>query len=96
MGNRLRLSDDAIAENLKASQRRNGLPPSPSLDSGDFEDAHNQPYVRLLSTRSRQGTISARVELDVEQAGKVRRREVTVLDGLPSTASRCWPTASPR
>ena len=45
------------------------------------EDAHNRPYVRLLSTRSRRGTISARVELDVEQTGKVRRREVTVLDG---------------
>lgn len=45
------------------------------------EDAHNQPYVRLLSTRSSRGTISARVELDVEQAGQVRRREVTVLDG---------------
>ncbi|MCY3966313.1 MAG: DEAD/DEAH box helicase family protein [Acidobacteria bacterium] len=45
------------------------------------EDAHNRPYVRLLSTRSKQGTVSARVELDVERAGKVIRQEVTVLDG---------------
>ena len=45
------------------------------------EDAHNRPYVRLISTRNRRGTIDAKVELDVEQAGKVKRREVTVLDG---------------
>ena len=49
--------------------------------SATVEEAHNRPYVRLLSTRSRRGAISARVELDMEQADKVRRREVTVLDG---------------
>ena len=49
--------------------------------SATVEDAHNRPYVRLLSTRNRRGAISAKVELDVEQAGKVKRREITVLDG---------------
>ena len=49
--------------------------------SATVEDAHNRPYVRLLSTRSDRRTVSARVELDVEKAGKVKRREVTVLDG---------------
>ena len=49
--------------------------------SATIEAAHNKPYVRLLSTSNRRGVISARVELDVEVAGKVRRREMTVQDG---------------
>ncbi len=109
-GNRLSLPDDQILANLNDVQFRNGLPPSASLDSGDFtvemetgtgktyvylrtifeqievasatvEDAHNKPYVRLVSTRNQRGTISAKIELDVETAAGVRRREVTVQDG---------------
>ena len=49
--------------------------------SATIEDAHNKPYVRLLSTTNKRGDISARVELDVEVAGRVRRREMTVQDG---------------
>ncbi len=49
--------------------------------SATIEDAHNKPYARLLSTSNKRGDISARVELDVEVAGKVRRREKTVQDG---------------
>ena len=49
--------------------------------SATVEDAHNRPYVRLVSTKSRRGTVSARIEVDVEKAGKVKRQEVTVLDG---------------
>ena len=49
--------------------------------SATVEDAHNRPYVRLLSTDNRRSTVSARVELDVESGGKVRRRETTVMDG---------------
>ena len=49
--------------------------------SATIEDAHNKPYVRLLSTSNRRGVISARVELDVDVAGTVRRREKTVQDG---------------
>ena len=49
--------------------------------SATIEDAHNMPYVRLLATSNRSGVISARVELDVEVAGIVRRREKTVKDG---------------
>ena len=45
------------------------------------EAAHNKPYVRFLSARNRRGVISAAVELDVEGAGGVRRREKTVQDG---------------
>ena len=49
--------------------------------SATVEDAHNTPYVRVLSTNSRRGVISARVELDVETKGGVRRKTVTVQDG---------------
>ena len=48
--------------------------------SATVEDAHNKPYVRLMSTRNQRGTISAKVELDVETAAGVRRRAVNVLD----------------
>ena len=49
--------------------------------SATVEDAHNRPYVRLISTSNKRGVISARVELDVEVAGRVRRYERTVQDG---------------
>ena len=48
--------------------------------SATVEDAHNRPYVKLLSTDNKGGTISARVELDVESAGRVRREEKNVMD----------------
>ena len=58
--------------------------------SATVEDAHNRPYVRLISTTNRRGVISARVELDVEVAGRVRRAERTVQDGddLEQTTGR--------
>ncbi len=49
--------------------------------SATVEDAYNKSYVRLLSTRNQRGTISAGVELDVETATEVRRRQVFVQDG---------------
>ena len=46
------------------------------------EGAHNKPFVRLLAVNSKRGTVTARVELDVEMAaGSVRRQERTVQDG---------------
>ena len=42
---------------------------------------HNKPYVRLLAVSNKRGVISARVELDVETAGRVQRREIAVQDG---------------
>lgn len=59
--------------------------------SATVEDAHNKPYVRLVSVSNKKGTISARVELDMHAAsGKVRRQEVTVQDGdnLEQTTGR--------
>ena len=59
--------------------------------SATVEDAHNRPYVRLVSTHNRRGVISARVEIDVEtRSGGVRRRECVVQDGddLEQTTGR--------
>ena len=59
--------------------------------SATVEDAHNKPYVRLVSVSNRRGSISARVELDVgAKGGGVRRQEVTVQDGddLEQTTDR--------
>ncbi|MBM5810910.1 MAG: restriction endonuclease subunit R [Gammaproteobacteria bacterium] len=54
------------------------------------ENAHNRPYVRLVSVSNRRGSISAKVELDVETTTGVQRREVPVQDGddLEQTAKR--------
>ena len=54
------------------------------------EDAHNKPYVRVVSTSNRRGDISATVELDVENGGGVRRTERRVHDGddLEQTTGR--------
>ncbi|TCO36323.1 type III restriction-modification system endonuclease [Dokdonella fugitiva] len=45
------------------------------------EDAHNKPFVRLVSVANKRGTISARVELDVATASGVKRQELVVSDG---------------
>jgi len=51
IGNRLTLLDDEIFENLRNIQLRNGLPPSPTLRSGDFtvemETGTGKTYVYL-------------------------------------------------
>lgn len=55
-----------------------------------MEDAHNKPFVRLLAVSNKRNVISALVELDVQTAGGVRRREVAVQDSddLEQTAKR--------
>lgn len=44
------------------------------------DGAHNKPYVRFLSSKSQRGTVTAKVELDVQQGSSVRRVEKTVQD----------------
>ena len=58
--------------------------------SATVEDAHNKPYVHLVSTSNQRGTVSAKVELDVELAGGVRRQVKVVQDGddLEQTTGR--------
>ena len=58
-----------------------GLVKRIEVASAIVEDAHNRPYLRLISTTSKAGAISARVELDIERAGRVRRTQTTVQDG---------------
>ncbi len=50
--------------------------------SGTVEGANNKPFVRFLSAKSARGTVTAKVELDVDVGGSVRRKEVTVMDGF--------------
>lgn len=60
------------------------------VDSATVEDAFNKPFVRLLKVENKRGLISARVELDVQAASRVQRREITVQDGdnLEQTTKR--------
>jgi len=58
--------------------------------SATVEDAHNKPFVRLVSASNKRGTITAKIELDVAAANSVKRHEVTVCDGddLEQTSKR--------
>jgi len=49
--------------------------------SATIDGAHNRPYVKLLSVSSGRGGVTAKVELDVQAEGGVRRKELTVQDG---------------
>lgn len=49
--------------------------------SATVEDAHNKPFVRLVSVSNKRGTISARIELDVATTSGVKRQELVVSDG---------------
>ncbi|MBS0589817.1 MAG: DEAD/DEAH box helicase family protein [Proteobacteria bacterium] len=58
--------------------------------SATVVDGGNSPFVKLVSTSNRRGSISAKVELDMDAMGRVQRREVTVNDGddLEQTTGR--------
>jgi type III restriction enzyme len=58
--------------------------------SAGVEGAFNRPYVRLVSTKSTRGTVTARVELDMQTKHGAARKEVTVQDGddLEQTTGR--------
>lgn len=50
--------------------------------SATVENASNQPFVQLISIVNRRNTISAKIELDVQTAGSIKRQEMTVQDGV--------------
>jgi type III restriction enzyme len=59
--------------------------------SATIENAHNKPYVRLVSVSAKGGGVSARVELDIKTpSGVVQRKQVAVQDGddLEQTTGR--------
>lgn len=47
----------------------------------EVEGGHNKPYVKLISTENKRGTITARIEADALSGGKVKRQIFTVEDG---------------
>ena len=47
----------------------------------EVEGGHNKAYLRFLSASNKRGAITARVEIDVQEGGQVRRREKVVQDG---------------
>ena len=49
--------------------------------SATVEDAHNRPYVQVISVSNSDGVISAKVRMDIESAGTVRRQLRVVQDG---------------
>lgn len=59
------------------------------IASAGVEGGHNKPFVRLVSVANKHG-VTAKVELDMQTAGGVRRKEVTVQDGdkLDQTTGR--------
>ncbi len=49
--------------------------------SASIEGGNNKAFVRLLSVSNKKGSITAKVELDVQRGGQVCRTEVNVQDG---------------
>ena len=49
--------------------------------AASVEGGHNKPYVRLLSVSNKRGVITAKVEVDMQTATGVQRREISVQDG---------------
>ena len=58
--------------------------------SATVEDAHNTPYVRLITTANQRGVITAKVEVDVAALSGIRRVVKVVQDGddLEQTTGR--------
>ncbi|QXF12351.1 type III restriction-modification system endonuclease [Sphingopyxis terrae] len=56
----------------------------------EVEGGHNKAYLRFLSASNKGGAVTAKIEIDVQQGGQVRRKEVTVQDGddLEDTTGR--------
>ncbi|MGV7004607.1 type III restriction-modification system endonuclease [Desulfovibrio sp. QI0442] len=47
----------------------------------EVDGGHNKPYVKLISTENRRGTISAKIEAHIQQGGNITPRIITVQDG---------------
>ena len=58
-----------------------GLVKQIEVASVEIDGGHNKPYVKLISTHSRRGAISAKIEADFGRIGGVRRQIFTVQDG---------------
>ena len=58
-----------------------GLVKQVEVASLQIEGGYNKPYIRLESTHNRQGTILAKVEIDVQNGKNIGRDMLTVEDG---------------
>ena len=58
-----------------------GLVKQIEVASLQIDSGYNKPYIRLESTHNRQGTILAKVEIDVQKGKNIRREMLTVEDG---------------
>lgn len=58
-----------------------GLVKQIEVASLEIEGGHNKPYVKLISTHNRQGSITAKVELDIARGKAIKRQVLTVEDG---------------
>ena len=58
-----------------------GLVKQIEVASLQIDSGHNKPYIRLESTHNRQGTILAKIEIDVQNGKHIRREMLTVEDG---------------
>ena len=47
----------------------------------EVEGGYNKPYVKLISTENKRGSITAKIEADIVSGGKVKRQIFTVEDG---------------
>ncbi|MEQ8693053.1 MAG: DEAD/DEAH box helicase family protein [Pseudomonadales bacterium] len=58
-----------------------GLVKQIEVASLQIDSGHNKPYIRLDSTHNRKGSVTAKVEVDVQRGKNVRREFLTVEDG---------------
>ena len=58
-----------------------GLVKQIEVASLQIESGNNKPYVRLESTHNKQGSITAKIEIDVQRGKNIRREILTVEDG---------------
>ncbi len=58
-----------------------GLVKQIEVASLQIDSGYNKPYIRLDSTHNKQGSITAKVEVDVQRGKNIRRELLTVEDG---------------
>ncbi|MCB1044419.1 MAG: DEAD/DEAH box helicase family protein [Acidobacteria bacterium] len=58
-----------------------GLVKQIEVASLEIDGGHNKPYVKLISTHNIRGSITAKVEIDIQRGRNIRREVVTVEDG---------------
>ncbi len=58
-----------------------GLVKQIEVASLQIEGGNNKPYIRLESTHNRKGSITAKIEIDVQRGQKISRETLTVEDG---------------